>query len=109
MRENLNPSTWGPCAWTFMEAMARGLDAGSRRSFERFLELLPDLLPCEACRQHSRVYVDSMPLGGCSPVRWVQDFRSHVQKQRPRPDGTFDVFLVMSVAVGLLLALARAR
>ena len=103
-RKNLDPRLWGPSAWTFMECVAEGLDCRSLRHFERFLEVLPELLPCKVCRAHSRAYIEAVPLNDASPLQWVKDFRAHVARQKPKAEVSgLTMFILMGSIVVLVL------
>jgi hypothetical protein len=102
-RRNLDPQLWGPSAWTFMESIAEGLDGRSLRHFERFLEVLPELLPCKVCRAHSRAYIDAVPLNDTPPLQWVKDFRAHVARQKPKAQGSRLSLAILVVSLAILV------
>lgn len=53
-RNNLNPSTWGPYAWSFLYAIAVAYPStpsvAERAAMKNFVFSLPYLLPCQTCR-----------------------------------------------------------
>lgn len=52
----IDPTIWGPNAWTFIHLMVLSekepFDTGRLMYYEQLFELLKHLLPCESCRQH---------------------------------------------------------
>jgi hypothetical protein len=87
MRVNVPPKVWGSCAWTFLDACAVGVDSQSSAAFSRFLELLPEVLPCEQCRKHAGAYLASHPIRDREPRAWLQAFRAAVEKRKAGEGG----------------------
>lgn len=127
MRENLDPKQWGPCAWNFMENCAKGCDGVSMAAYEEFVRLIPDLLPCEACRNHASEYIKMHPVIRSDPAAWVRAFREHVaaavaRRRVPEPEAfscpvginaltsvTLWVMFVSAVAIVAWISLSRTK
>jgi hypothetical protein len=113
-RVDYDPRLWGGAGWTFLEYCARGLDGESSRSFGRFVELLPDLLPCEDCRRHTAEYLKTRPLDLKDPIGWVSTFRASVAARIAQERGvtndslTLCAFVALAAAVVAALAFLRA-
>jgi hypothetical protein len=84
MRENVDPKTWGPPAWTFLESCAKACDEASAQSYRDFLGLLPDVLPCEQCRVHSAEYISKNPVDTDNLTDWIRRFKRAVASQKAR-------------------------
>ena len=82
MRRNLDPQVWGPCAWQFLFDAAEACDAASGDAYRRFLELLPEVLPCAACRAHAAAYVRRHPVDVEALPAWLRAFREDVRRRK---------------------------
>lgn len=118
MRKNLDPRIWGPSAWTFLKHCATACDDSCAKSYKSFIELLPDVLPCEQCRNHSGIYIAENPVDTDDLVGWIERFRQTVAERKfPKtqladakrcsenhgPLGTVFLVLGILVAVGALV------
>jgi hypothetical protein len=103
MRKNLDPSLWGPGAWQFLRQCAEACDDESRHHYLRLFHLLPDILPCETCREHSREYLlESGPEHEKNLLRWLQDFETAVRLRKhneSRKKSTPRMFLLLVVVM----------
>jgi hypothetical protein len=107
-RVDYDPRLWGGAGWTFLEYCAKGLDGESSRSFGRFVELLPDLLPCEDCRRHTAEYLKMRPLDANDPLGWVRTFRASVAARITREHGIANDSLTICAVVALAAAAVAA-
>ncbi len=82
MRQNLDPAVWGPAAWSFLRSCASACDEGSQEAYKRFFATLPDVLPCEQCREHSARYLAAHPVDTSDLVGWVDRFRRAVGERK---------------------------
>jgi hypothetical protein len=114
MRHNINPEIWGGCAWDFLLHCAQGADERSYESYKKLVDLLPDVLPCSACREHCDKYIRENPLDDARNdiTGWLERFRSQVAQnnalgRRTEDSSIFrmDNNLVVGAAVTALLLL----
>jgi hypothetical protein len=87
MRQNVDPKVWGPSAWSFLHHCVTACDESCSNSYQKFLELLPEVLPCEKCREHSKVYIAANPVDTSNLVSWLDRFRSAVAKRKVSEGG----------------------
>lgn len=43
---------WGPAVWKTIHIFCASYNKGKEKELRKFIETLPHLLPCEACREH---------------------------------------------------------
>jgi hypothetical protein len=79
------------------------------------VDLLPALLPCESCREHTRNYIRENPPRSSRNLReWLSGFRAEIRSRvggrRPDPKGagTRAAALAFSAALLLFLLLGAA-
>lgn len=112
MRANVDPRIWGPSAWKFLEHCAEAIDEKSIDSFRRLVDLLPDVLPCEACREHSAKYIATHPLSGNDVKSWLKDFKSAVSLRkasscsRTSPKSSYPLLSMFLAIIAAATALA---
>jgi hypothetical protein len=82
MRRNVHPSVWGPPAWSFLQSIAVACDDTSAEAYRAFLELLPEVLPCERCRAHSREYIAKNPVDTRNLAAWLRRFEERVSERK---------------------------
>ena len=82
MRPNVDPKLWGPPAWAFLRYCAVACDNTCSESYRRFIELLPEVLPCEQCRVHSAAYIVDNPVDTNNLVKWIDRFQQAVSKRK---------------------------
>lgn len=81
-RRNVHPSVWGPPAWAFLRSSAEACDEESQEAYRAFFELLPQVLPCARCREHSRSYLREHPVDVKDLPAWLTRFEAHVQRSK---------------------------
>jgi hypothetical protein len=112
MRRNVSPKVWGREGWTFLTSCAQACDEESFDKYVQFLELLPDVLPCEQCRYHARQYLlEHPPSKAPDLTQWVQDFERAVGQRKapaggdpPLPSATY-LLVLLSLAFLLVFLL----
>ena len=83
---NINPELWGPSGWNFIHYAALGLEQSRLPSFRMFLDVLPDMLPCENCRSHARNYLSSHQVATASDAfGFTVDFHNAVNSRLGKP------------------------
>ncbi len=85
-------------------------DEPTRHSYHEFLRLLPEVLPCAACRRHCAAYLARSPPEESPDLRaWLADFRKDVEErvQQERAQSRTRTVLV-ALACILLAALMAA-
>jgi len=122
-RKNVHPGVWGPPAWAFLKSAAEACDADSAQAYRDFFQLLPQVLPCERCREHCSVYLRENPIDVDDLPGWVARFEASVAEAKraekqgscasagPKPGlgggsgGFWVAVLVLALAVVLIAAL----
>lgn len=97
MRKNLNPNYWGPCAWQFLHDAATGIDDESMQYFVQLVALLPHILPCKTCREHTAEYLKTTPVNVHNPRLWLSDLRTCVRERKrrvPLAEGVLALLLI---------------
>lgn len=84
MRANVDPQLWGPPAWEFLKYCAEACDDATAPSYKKFIELLPEVLPCEQCRHHSSEYISSNPVDTSNLKDWIERFKRAVSMRKAR-------------------------
>jgi len=63
---NLNPKIWGPPAWFFIESIIISFPKNptieEKKSYINFFYSLPNILPCQKCREHFKYFLKKYPL-----------------------------------------------
>ena len=65
-KRGVSPTKWGPCTWGFLHFVAMGYPAaptaGDQAQYRAFfVETLPCVLPCKACRDNLRRHITHAP------------------------------------------------
>jgi len=81
-RKNVHPGVWGPPAWAFLKSAAEACDADSAQAYRDFFQLLPQVLPCERCREHCSVYLRENPIDVDDLPGWVARFEASVAEAK---------------------------
>lgn len=83
-RPNVDPKSWGPVAWKFLEAVFMSYPTNPSIRDEiwmiDFLTVLGDALPCEKCRMNYKEYMRTHPVrkhvaGRASTVAWMDSYK----------------------------------
>jgi hypothetical protein len=79
--------------------------------FVQLVELLPFILPCESCRNHTLVYIKAHPINRESPRLWLQDFRKYVREnnaQVPSQGNLIGVVVLVVILAVLIMIFKNA-
>lgn len=91
LSENVNPAKWGSHAWAMFHYIAVSYPLSPSYSMKmhaiNFIKSLPFLLPCETCRMHSRVFIDSVNLEMATAnknefFKFFVDFHNYVNARK---------------------------
>jgi hypothetical protein len=106
MRENLDPKFWGPNAWQFLQDCAVSVDDESYPSYQQLIALLPQVLPCENCRNHCDMYLRDHPLPPPSHLHdWLGNFQATVRARKDEENGTTPTVTgtIMTIILAIIL------
>lgn len=82
MRNNLHPALWGRDGWSFLKSCAEACDEASLPHYKALVQLLPEILPCEKCREHAREYIAKNPIADAASLStWFHEFESAVSRR----------------------------
>ena len=85
-------SVWGPNAWGFLHAISFTMPINpnkkEKESYLKFFQSLPDVLPCNLCREHLREIYKKLPIQvesreSCS--KWLVDVHNQVNQNTKKP------------------------
>jgi hypothetical protein len=111
MRKNIDPSTWGPPTWDFLDYCAQSIDEESYPSYVALLELLPKILPCESCRHHCANYIQDNPLQDSQMQigTWLDKFRLNVKQRvgsiKVQSQGSGAICVALVIVLVILLGI----
>ena len=116
MRKNLEPKQWGPGGWQFLRDCVYACDDASRESYLQLMRLLPNVLPCAACRQHCRAFLETNPPEAAPDLaEWLDTFEWEVAV-RVRPALSWSglvpvlvLLLIVTVAAVVLFTKNRSK
>ena len=57
-----NRGFWGPSVWKTIHSMAAAYDPSNKSAYGMFVNSLPDLLPCQQCREHLKENLKKLPV-----------------------------------------------
>jgi len=80
---NIDPKVWGPSTWATLHFLALKADAFQEHdSFQKYVEILSTLLPCESCRNDFQMWLKVHPTPSVgSTFEWTVDLHNHVNKK----------------------------
>jgi hypothetical protein len=88
---NLNPKIWGPHAWFFIESIIisypKNPTIEEKKSYVNFFNSLPDILPCQKCREHFKHFLNRYPLDNSilkskdKFITWILSAHNNVKKE----------------------------
>jgi hypothetical protein len=103
MEQLLSTDQWGPILWKYLHCIAERIgqsgntivDTDQANYMEVLLTMLPQILPCKSCQEHSLAYQEYSPI---PPLRgmygatlretvrnWLFAFHNHVRSQNQQP------------------------
>ncbi|WBC28379.1 sulfhydryl oxidase [Pinkberry virus LS07-2018-MD00] len=83
-RRNINPKTWGPHGWKFIDKIVQGYPTtaspGDRMAMLQFITSFTNVLPCKECREKHITFSSKYPpvnyVGGRVTLRrWFKMYR----------------------------------
>jgi hypothetical protein len=104
MRQNFEPSIWGPRAWFFLETVCMGYPTDptyeEKKMAEDFFNSLQFIIPCEKCRNNYKKHLKQHPLTGKvlssrdNLFMWIINVHNSVHKDRQKTyDDTFKYYM----------------
>lgn len=78
---------WGPAVWCMIHVSSAGYTPTKKTSFNQFINSLPQLLPCQYCREHLTQNLEQVPLShsvmnnNVSLFNWSYRLHDTVNKQ----------------------------
>ena len=103
MRKNIDPSYWGPAGWRFLKSRAEAYVPEAKESYRMLLESLPNTLPCESCRAHTKMYMNANPVDYDNLGTWLAAFqevvRARIHRTPPPKSKAWLVIFLILVAV----------
>lgn len=98
----VDASVWGPIYWRAFHIMGErvGASAGAETDAEvaglmkTIVTLLPDILPCDTCRSHARIYIAAHPVNFTGLTRtglrdavrtYFHNFHNNVRIRKSQP------------------------
>ena len=118
MRKNINPQIWGESGWTFLSSCLSACDEESRSACLMLIHILPQVLPCTSCREHTRAYIATHPPKlEKDLVKWLDAFKLDVKqrlrlrtKEKTRTGASYVlVILTSAIFFSLLLYMCSKR
>jgi hypothetical protein len=96
---NISPDVWGPSLWHFIHVFTFSYperpSMDEQMNARRFFETLATILPCENCREHTKLYLRQHPpqvLSRDALIQYAYNFHLAVNKRinsSPPPDYTW--------------------
>ncbi len=95
----MDPIVWGRHGWIFLHSITMAYPdkptANDKQQFGDFFMLLPDVLPCSACKQHLKEHMCKYPLqealqSKTALVEWLINIHNLTNKTLGKPTKTFE-------------------
>jgi len=104
MRQNFEPSVWGPHAWFFLETIAMGYSTNpsyeEKKAAENFFKSLHLMIPCDKCRVNYKIHLKKHPLtekvlsSRDNLFMWIVDIHNSVDPNNTNSyDDTFQYYM----------------
>jgi hypothetical protein len=84
----MEPEVWGPSLWKFLNIICLNYPNKptliDRHNYSNFFNSLDNIIPCEACKYHYKLYLkqNAPNLNSRNDlVLWIIDFHNHVNKR----------------------------
>ena len=106
MRANVEPWYWGRCGWLFLSACVKAVDDESRSTYDTFLKLVPEVIPCATCRMHGQKFVKEHPPEKAKDLsQWLMQFENDVatRKSKRPPSMLRVIFFYLLLCVFVIL------
>jgi hypothetical protein len=103
MRQNFEPTIWGPHAWFFLETVTMAYPTNptfkEKKAAEKFFKSLSIMIPCEKCRNNYKKHLKKYPLSDDvlssrdNLFKWIVDIHNSVDPKKQRNyDETFKYY-----------------
>ena len=89
-RIDLSPEIWGSNGWLFLDSICLSYPLNPtdeiRENYKSFFNLLPEMLPCDKCRNHLKHYITKYPLNDNilkskdNLILWILNAHNNVNK-----------------------------
>lgn len=88
-RKSINPKSWGPPAWSFLDSVVAGYPMSAKvpeqLAVANFMYSLEKTLPCERCRGNYKQFIDTNPpelhvAGKKSLGVWFKALKKHINQ-----------------------------
>lgn len=95
----MDPIVWGRHGWIFLHSITMAYPdnptANDKQKFRDFFMLLPDVLPCSACKQHLKEHMCKYSLqealhSKTALVEWLINIHNLTNKTLGKPTKTFE-------------------
>ena len=95
----MDPTVWGKHAWIFLHSLTMAYpdnpSENDVQTYKNFFMLLPDVLPCSACREHLKEHMCRFSLTSAlknrrSLVEWLINIHNLTNESLGKPKKTFD-------------------
>jgi len=95
----MDPTVWGKHAWIFLHSLTMAYpdnpSENDVQTYKNFFMLLPDVLPCSACREHLKEHMCRFSLATAlknrrSLVEWLINIHNLTNESLGKPKKTFD-------------------
>ena len=104
MRQNFEPSIWGPRAWFFLETICMGYPTDptyeEKKMAEDFFNSLQFMIPCEKCRNNYKKHLRQYPINGKvlssrdNLFMWIIDVHNSVHSNKQKSyDDSFKYYM----------------
>jgi len=88
----ISPNIFGPYFWTVIHISC--LTSNNKEGLGRFIETLPDIIPCLHCSEHLKENLKTLPFDPTDPFRWSVQLHNNVNRDLNKPVITYDDALV---------------
>ena len=95
----MDPTVWGKHAWIFLHSLTMAYpdnpSENDVQTYKNFFMLLPEVLPCSACREHLKEHMCRFSLTSAlknrrSLVEWLINIHNLTNESLGKPKKTFD-------------------
>jgi len=89
-KNNIDPRTWGKCAWDFLKYIALSYPSNpchdTKLNYKAFFQLLGDVLPCESCQENYKNKLHDIPIDGylespSSLLEWLNIIEEDIKER----------------------------
>lgn len=98
----MDPKIWGPGAWLFLHSITLNYPNSptqvEKKIYSDFFNLLGQVLPCSACREHYHKNNNNLPVqfnldSKEALVKWLVEIHNKVNLLNDKPTITYDEFI----------------